>query len=109
MICDFAGFGTTTAAAIEVVQEFGRVVLVGLGQNYGTLNLMDLTVKHVNLLGSLGGSNEDNARVLEMMAGGQLTSRTTIIGFDEVGEAMGKLARGEITGRLAVMYESSST
>jgi propanol-preferring alcohol dehydrogenase len=104
LVCDFAGFGTTTAAAIDVIQEFGRVVQVGLGQNLGTLNLMNLTAKQVSLLGSLGGTNEDNAKVLDMMAQGTLTSRTTIIGFDEVGAALGQLRRGEITGRLAVAY-----
>jgi D-arabinose 1-dehydrogenase-like Zn-dependent alcohol dehydrogenase len=105
LICDFAGFGTTTAAAIDVVAEFGRVVQVGLGQNTGTLNLMNLTVKQVSLLGSLGGSTDDNARVLDMMAEGALTSRTTRISFEEIGDALGRLQRGETIGRLAVAYD----
>jgi alcohol dehydrogenase, propanol-preferring len=105
VICDFAGFGTTTAAAIDVVAEFGRVVQVGLGLNEGTVNLMNLTVKQVSLLGSLGGSNADVAMVLDMMAERKLTSRTTVIRFEEVGDALGKLERGEISGRLVVKYD----
>ncbi|BEP13869.1 zinc-binding dehydrogenase [Acidothermaceae bacterium B102] len=104
VIVDFAGFGTTTADAIDVVAEFGRVVQVGLGHNHGTLNLMNLTVKQVTLLGSLGGSNQDNASVLRMMADGLLTSRTTIIGFDEIGEALDKLQQGVALGRLVALY-----
>jgi D-arabinose 1-dehydrogenase-like Zn-dependent alcohol dehydrogenase len=104
LVCDFAGFGTTTAAAVDVVQHGGRVVQVGLGTTHGTLNLMNLTVNEVSLLGSLGGSNEDNARVLDMMATGSLSSRTTLIGFDEIGDALGRLGRGEVAGRLAAVY-----
>jgi D-arabinose 1-dehydrogenase-like Zn-dependent alcohol dehydrogenase len=66
---------------------------------------MTLTVKQIDLLGSLGGSNEDNAEVLELMAAGKLRSRTTCIGFDEIGEAIRQLERGEITTRLAVLYD----
>jgi D-arabinose 1-dehydrogenase-like Zn-dependent alcohol dehydrogenase len=105
LICDFAGFGSTTAAAIDCVDEFGRVVQVGLGQNTGTLNLMNLTVKQVSLLGSLGGSTEDNARVLGLMAQGALSSRTTRISFEAIGDALASLKRGEIVGRLVVAYD----
>jgi alcohol dehydrogenase, propanol-preferring len=104
LVCDFAGFGTTTAAAIDVVEEYGRVVLVGLGQNFGTLNLFNLTVKQVSLIGSLGGSVEDNVKVLDMMARGILTSRTEVVGFDDVAVAIEKLRRGEAVRRLAVVY-----
>jgi D-arabinose 1-dehydrogenase-like Zn-dependent alcohol dehydrogenase len=104
LVCDFAGFGTTTASAIDVVEEFGRVVLVGLGSSHGTLNLVNLTVKQVSLIGSLGGSVEDNAKVLAMMAEGSLSSPTTIIGFDEIGSALERLKRGNVVGRFTVAY-----
>jgi propanol-preferring alcohol dehydrogenase len=105
-ICDFVGLGTTTADAIDLVKKFGRVVLVGLGQNFGTLNLLKLTTKEVDLLGSQGGSNEDNAKVLLMMAEGKLVCRTVHIGFDEVGDALKRLESGPSSrGRFVVIYD----
>jgi len=104
-IIDFAGFGTTTASAVETVKPGGRVVQVGLAERYGTLDLIRLTMSEVVLLGSQGGSNEDNAEVLQLMAAGDLRSETECIRFDEVGEAIERLRRGDIVGRLAVTYE----
>jgi D-arabinose 1-dehydrogenase-like Zn-dependent alcohol dehydrogenase len=104
-IIDFAGFGTTTAAAVETVKPGGRVVQVGLAERFGTLDLITLTMSEINLLGSQGGTNADNAEVLQLMAEGHLTSETECIGFDEIGDAIEKLQRGENKGRYAVIYE----
>jgi propanol-preferring alcohol dehydrogenase len=104
-IIDFAGFGTTTASAVETVKPEGRVVQVGLAESFGTLNLVTLTIRQVDLLGSCGGTNEDNAEVLQLMAGGHLRAETECIRFDQVGEAMERLQRGDVTGRLIVIYE----
>jgi D-arabinose 1-dehydrogenase-like Zn-dependent alcohol dehydrogenase len=104
-IIDFAGFGTTTASAVVTVKPGGRVVQVGLAERYGTIDLITLTMSEVNLMGSQGGTNEDTAEVLQLMADGHLVSETECIGFDEIGEAIEKLRRGENKGRLAVIYE----
>jgi D-arabinose 1-dehydrogenase-like Zn-dependent alcohol dehydrogenase len=104
-IIDFAGFGTTTAAAVQVVRPEGRVVQVGLAETFGTIDLVSLTIRQVDLLGSCGGTNEDNAAVLELMAGGNLTSVTECIDFADVGTAMDRLRRGDTKGRLAVIYD----
>ncbi|MDT3444942.1 MULTISPECIES: zinc-binding dehydrogenase [unclassified Pseudofrankia] len=104
-IIDFAGFGTTTASAVETVKPGGRVVQVGLAERFGTLDLIALTMNQVDLLGSQGGTNEDNAKVLQLMAAGHLQSETERIAFDEIGEAIERLRRGENAGRLAVIYD----
>jgi D-arabinose 1-dehydrogenase-like Zn-dependent alcohol dehydrogenase len=104
-IIDFAGSGTTTASAIETVRPGGRVVQVGFGAPLATLNLRTLTFKQVDLLGSLGGTNDDNAEVLAMMAAGQLRSQTTLVPFDQVGVALERLQRGDPVGRQVVIYE----
>ncbi|MDT2009368.1 zinc-binding dehydrogenase [Rhodococcus opacus] len=54
LIVDFAGFGTITAGAIEVVDSGGRVVQVGLGRSEATINTHRLTMKEVELRGSIG-------------------------------------------------------
>ncbi|RHW23799.1 alcohol dehydrogenase [Nocardioides immobilis] len=104
-IIDFAGFGTTTAAAIDTVRPGGRVVQVGLAVRMGTVDLVNLTMRQIELIGSQGGTNEGNAAVLQLMADGHLVSDTECIGFGEIGNAIERLRRGENTGRFAVLYE----
>lgn len=106
VIVDFAGYGTTTAAAIECVRPGGRVVQVGLAVDLGTVSLQTLTMNEVDLVGSLGGTNADNARVLALMASGELRSQTVKIRFDDVGEALATLQRGGTVGRFVVDYEA---
>ena len=105
LICDFAGYGSTTAAAVDVAAEHGRIVQVGLGRRHGTIDLVRLTLRQLELLGSVGGSTEDNAQVLSLMSEGKIAARTTIVGFDDVGDAVRRLDRGEVIGRLVVRYE----
>jgi propanol-preferring alcohol dehydrogenase len=56
-------------------------------------------------VGSQGGTNEGNAAVLQLMADGHLVSDTECIRFDEIGDAIERLRRGENKGRLAVVYD----
>ncbi len=100
MIIDFAGFGTTTAAAIETVRNRGRVVQVGLARPMGTISLNKLTLKALDLVGSQAGTKEDCSAVLQLIADGKLTSRITTISFEEIGEGIDRLERGEVIGRL---------
>jgi propanol-preferring alcohol dehydrogenase len=103
VIVDFAGFGTTTAGAILAVKPGGRVVQVGLGVAEGTLPLLQLVLKQVELVGSLAGSNEDCAAVLDLVAAGKMSSRLTDVTFDEIGEGLERLERGEVIGRLVAV------
>jgi alcohol dehydrogenase, propanol-preferring len=105
LIVDFAGFGTTTAGAVEAVKPGGRVVQVGLGRTQATLNLLALVAKQVDLLGSLGGTLDDHAKVLELMGAGKIRSTTIPIRFQEVGDAIGMVERGEASGRFVVVYD----
>lgn len=105
VIVDFAGFGTTTAAAIEAVRPGGRVIQVGLAKRTGPVDLVTLTMKEVELFGSMGGSNDDNMRVLELMAKGKLHCRTVQIRFEEIGESISRLQRGGVVGRFVAIYD----
>jgi propanol-preferring alcohol dehydrogenase len=104
VIIDFAGFGTTTASAIETIKFGGRIVQVGLGVAEATLPLQTLTLNQIELVGSVAGTPEDCAAVLGLIADGKVSSRTTRIGFEEIGEGIGKLQRGEVIGRLVAIY-----
>lgn len=104
VVVDFAGFGSTTDAAVETVRRGGRVVQVGLGVARGEINLQHLTLNEVELVGSQAGTKEDCSAVLDLVAQGKLSSRITTIGFDEIGQGIGKLERGEVIGRLVAVF-----
>jgi threonine dehydrogenase-like Zn-dependent dehydrogenase len=52
VVIDCAGFQQTLEAGLRVVAPGGRVVLVGMGQEYMRMPATLLTVKEVDLLGS---------------------------------------------------------
>lgn len=105
VIIDFAGFGTTTAGAIEAIRPGGKVVQVGMGVRDGVIPLVLLAVKQVELIGSLAGSNSDCAEVLELVRAGTVTSRLTHVRFDEIGDGIARLEHGEVTGRLVALFD----
>ncbi|WEV74498.1 zinc-binding dehydrogenase [Bifidobacterium sp. ESL0798] len=104
-VIDFAGFGTTTAQAVEACKMHGTVVLVGMGRLESTINTKALIMSQVNLLGSNGGTKEDIAGVYKLMESGDLDPVTTKISFDEIPEGLKKLQAGDVRGRLVAVYE----
>lgn len=105
VIVDYAGFGTTTAEAIEAIGVGGTIVQVGLGLEHATISAQAMVWKNLRYLGSPGGTAEDLADVLRMMAAGDVKSNVTTITFDEIGEAMGRLERGELIGRAVALLD----
>jgi alcohol dehydrogenase, propanol-preferring len=104
VIVDFAGFGTTTAEAIETVRMGGRVVQVGMGRLEATISTKALILSKVALLGSNGGTKEDVASVYRHLANGDLDPAITTIGFDDIPEGLERLDRGEVVGRLVAEF-----
>lgn len=100
MIVDFAGFGTTTADAIDVVGVGGRVVQVGMGRLQATISTASLILRKVTLIGSQGGTKDDVEGVYRHLATGKLAPKITEITFDEIPDGIGRLKRGEVVGRL---------
>ncbi|RRJ86362.1 alcohol dehydrogenase [Gulosibacter macacae] len=100
VIIDFAGFGTTTAAAVETVKFGGKVVQVGMGRLEATINTYALILGKVQLLGSMGGEKSDIERVLKWMATGDLTPQITMIDFEEIADGIKMLEEGKVSGRL---------
>jgi alcohol dehydrogenase, propanol-preferring len=104
VIVDYAGFGTTTDDAIETVGVNGTVVQVGMGVDRADISTTAIMLKQVNYLGSLGGTNEDAAEVLEMMAAGKVSSEVEIVSFDDIDESIKRFERGDATkGRLVAV------
>lgn len=103
LIVDFAGFGTTTADAVEVVADGGTVVQVGMARLEATISTGALIFKQVTLLGSRGGSVEDVAAVYALLASGELAPTYTPITFEEIPGSLDRLHRGEADGRLVAI------
>ncbi len=104
VVIDFAGFGTTTDHAMQTLRRGGRIVVVGLGVVRAELDLQTLTLQEIEIVGSQAGTKEDCAAVLDLLAEGKISSRITEIGFDGIGDGIGKLERGEVVGRLVAVF-----
>ncbi|ROO86790.1 propanol-preferring alcohol dehydrogenase [Actinocorallia herbida] len=105
VIIDFAGFGTTTAGAIDAVRRKGRVVQVGLARETATISVQNLVLKEVQLLGSVTGSNADVAGVLAMIADGTISAEVTPVPFTEIPAGFDRLIRGQAHGRLVAHFD----
>lgn len=103
VIVDFAGFGTTTAAALHAVRPGGTVVQVGLGAVEATISTNDLVLKQVRLLGALGSGQSDLRAVLDLISTGAFSPEIEKITFEGIGEGIRRLQRGDLTGRLAAV------
>lgn len=103
LIVDYAGFGTTTAQALEAIAPGGTVVQVGMGRLESTINTRTLILKAARLLGSVGGNNDDIANCYRLMASGDLDPLITEITFDEIAEGLEQLAKGQVKGRLVAV------
>ena len=51
------------------------------------------------------GTPDDIRGVYELMRTGKLTPVTTTVSFNEVPEAIERLERGDVVGRLVISYE----
>lgn len=105
LIVDYAGFGTTTAGALEAVRPGGTVVLVGMGRGESTINTIGLITGAKSLLGSVGGGIEDMEGVYELMGTGGVKPEITEITFDEIPQGIKDLEDGKVTGRLVAIME----
>lgn len=105
VIVDFAGFGQTTADAIEAVRPQGTVVIVGMGKLESNINTYSMITKEVKLLGSNGGSVEDLQGVYDCFATGKMNPQLVSIPFEEIDKGLEKLKNHEVKGRLVATFE----
>lgn len=103
LIGDFAGFSTTTAGAIEVIRNQGRVVQVGMGKLEATIPITPFIMKQVQLLGSMGGDAADLEAVYSMYEAGTLEPTTSATTFEGIPEGLDELRQGRVRGRLVAV------
>lgn len=105
LIVDYAGFGTTTAAALETLAEFGTLVQVGMGRLEATINTYPLIVNQLSIKGSKSGTKEDLENLYDLMKSGQLNPPVNLITHADIPEAIDKLRKGGVVGRFIAIYE----
>lgn len=105
LIVDYAGFGTTTSAAIETLGEFGTLVQVGMGRLESTINTYPIIINQLTIRGSKSGTKEDLAGIYELMKTGQLNPPMNHISHADIPGAIDKLRAGGVIGRFIAMYE----
>ncbi len=105
LIVDYAGFGTTTAEAIETLGEFGTLVQVGMGRLESNINTLPLINNQLQIKGSKSGTREDLAGIYDIMKAGNLNPPINHISHADIPEAIDKLREGGVIGRFIAMYE----
>ena len=105
LIVDYAGFGTTTSAAIETLAEFGTLVQVGMGKLESTINTYPIIINQLTVRGSKSGTKEDLAALYELMRSGQLNPPMNLITQADIADSLDKLRAGGVVGRYIAVYE----
>lgn len=104
-VVDFAGFGTTTEAAIHSIRVGGDVVMVGLGAEKTTLTTADVIHQKARIHGSSGGTAQDIEAVYDYLEQGLVIPSVEHLGFEEVPTGIERLRTGQVTGRLVVVMD----
>ncbi|WP_069752825.1 zinc-binding dehydrogenase [Streptomyces sp. EN16] len=105
LIVDYAGFGSTTAQAVETLAKSGTLVQVGLGRLEATINTQALILKQLRILGSLQGTKQDLADLYELMRSGELDPPLNRITPQEIPDGLERLRKGGVGGRLIAVYD----
>lgn len=103
-IVDYAGFGTTTAAAVDTIKSGGTIVLIGAGANKATITTTTFAAKNVIMIGSQGAEREDLLAFWDYLSKG-LDPMVTPLSFDDIGDGLDRLARGEAYGRMVALLD----
>jgi propanol-preferring alcohol dehydrogenase len=104
VIIDLAGFGTTTASAVDAIRHGGRILQIGLARETATISTQAITMKEITLVGASNGEKSEAEAVLQLIAKGKIASKTVPITFDDIPEYIGMLIRGEVPGHAVALY-----
>lgn len=103
VVIDFAGYGSTTAAAVGAIRKGGRVVMVGMGAEHTTLTTADVIHQSAQIHGSSGGTRDDIRKVYDYLSAGEIGPAVGHLTFSEVPDGIERLRAGAVTGRLVVL------
>jgi propanol-preferring alcohol dehydrogenase len=102
-VLDIVGTEQTMAVGIDAVRGGGRIVVVGYTPDIFALSGKRLAQNELEIIGSRAGSRKELAGALALTAAGKIRSIVTDTApLDQVNEALDKLRRGEVIGRLVL-------
>ena len=102
-VVDIVGTEQTMAAAIDAVSPGGRIVIVGYTPDSLALSGKRLAQNELEVIGSRAGSRRELSAALSLTAAGLVRSIVTDRApLESVNEALAKLRRSEVVGRLVL-------
>jgi len=105
LIVDYAGFGTTTASAIQTLTEFGTFVQVGMGKLEATISTYPIIINQLTIRGSKSGTKDDMVALYELMRAGALNPPINHITQADIPACLDRLRVGGVVGRFIAMYD----
>jgi propanol-preferring alcohol dehydrogenase len=105
VIIDFAGYGTTTASAIDAVKPFGRVVQIGLAVEMATISAQKMVLKDITYVGASNGEPHEFLGAVDLLAEGKIHADTIPITFDQIPDSLRQLQEGGVRGRFVALFE----
>lgn len=98
--------GTESAfrLAPKLVRNCGTIVGVGLPRNDFTLPVgcTELSARGLTITGASVGTEAEMEELLKMTAEGKVVPKVEVCGFEDAGDVLWKLVRGEVVGRIVV-------
>ncbi|WP_405559472.1 hypothetical protein [Streptomyces sp. NBC_01180] len=102
---DYAGFGTTTAQAVETLGKSGTLVQVGLGRLQATVNTQALIFKQLRTFGSSRAHNRTSPSSTNSSAAELPNPPINRIAPHEIPEGLDRLRKGGAVGRIVAAYD----
>jgi len=93
---------TAFRQAIEMTRRKGTCVLVGLPPGDVSIPIFDVVLKRLTIRGSLVGTREDLQEALSISADMAIRSHIQTQPLQSVNDAMDRLRRGEVEGRIVL-------
>ncbi|HTT86671.1 MAG TPA: alcohol dehydrogenase catalytic domain-containing protein, partial [Acidimicrobiales bacterium] len=101
-----SGHAAAAESALDQLDSAGTLVLVGTGRERPRINHNRMIVLELTVLGAYNYDNEGFGPALELLASGAVPTDLLIepddVALDGIGEAMRRLADGEIAGKVLV-------
>lgn len=102
VIIDFVGIEATINTAIDMIDPFKNIVLVGLGQQEVKMKATKIVMKNLDIRGSLGGSKEDLPKIFDLLLDGKIVTPVEEVSFSRLSEALDRLEQGQVSRRMYV-------
>lgn len=102
VVLDFVGSASTLALALRAVQPGGLLVQVGAGGGSVPFDF-DRVPPEVHLTNSVWGSLQELHEVVQLARSGRLRWHVEAVPLERANEALGRVRRGRVLGRLVLV------